>query len=152
MKKWYARIICCIMMILGIYTFFYTQPIEYCVEGVSMEPTIHDGICVEIQKPTSIQRFDIVVFKHNDDRTFIKRVIGMAGDKIYIAYGVLYINDILYEEAYIDGNTIQNFEKMVYNFIVPNGTFFVLGDNRDVSIDSRMIGFIPQKEIIGIYT
>ncbi|MCK9218332.1 MAG: signal peptidase I [Firmicutes bacterium] len=77
----------------------------------------------------------------------IKRVIGIPGDEIEFCEGNVYINDVLLEEGYIKGETFA--DEMETPFVVPEGKVFVMGDNREVSLDSRNLGFIDYKQIEG---
>lgn len=79
----------------------------------------------------------------------IKRVIGLPGEHIEIKYGNIFINGKKIEENYLYSNTITQ-DKNLFNFIVPKNTVFVLGDNREYSIDSRNFGCIPFERIDGI--
>ena len=77
----------------------------------------------------------------------IKRVIGLPGDEIKIEEGQVYINDELLEETYVKGETYA--DALEFPLIVPEGKVFVMGDNREVSLDSRQLGFIDYKQIEG---
>lgn len=126
------------------------------VSGHSMEPTLSDGDYLVINK--MIYNFakpakgDIIVFPHNGDKNeiFIKRVIGLPGDTVELKRGYVYVNGIEMQENYITekNQTIGNIE---YPFTVSEGEYFVMGDNRNNSFDSRYVevGTVPLKEIIG---
>ncbi|WP_280768772.1 signal peptidase I [Salipaludibacillus daqingensis] len=136
---------------------------NYIVYGQSMMPTIHDGeriivnkIGYEINEPN---RFDLIIFHATEDSDYIKRVIGLPGDEIYYDDDNLYINDVPHDENFLDvykenhdnGVFTENFEleEKTGNTKVPEGHVFVLGDNRQNSVDSRHIGFVPIEEIVG---
>jgi len=120
------------------------------VEGISMEPSLHDGqfvvvnrLAYEWEEPI---RGDIVVFyfPQNPSRRFIKRVIGLQGDTINIQSGQVYVNGVLLEEPYIAA--AANFSG---EWTVERGKVWVLGDNRNNSSDSPDWGSLPVDEIIG---
>lgn len=123
------------------------------VDKTSMYPTLKPNDRLILEKVTYYfskpSRGDIVVFKYPKDNRekFIKRVIGIPGDKIKIENGILYINGEKQEESYIKEAMIGDFSETT----VPEGTIFALGDNRNNSMDSRdeSVGFIPYKLIIG---
>ena len=133
---------------------FLFEPVE--VHGTSMMPTFEEADKVLIVKLSDIDNFDIIVFKTPGDRNFIKRVIGIPGDKISMADDRLILNGTPVEEAYLEENRAlalgQGHEKLTEDFeefTVPGGAYFVLGDNRLNSVDSREIGFVLGKEIVG---
>ncbi|MFN4212531.1 MAG: signal peptidase I [Microgenomates group bacterium] len=128
------------------------------VKGASMEPTFHSGdyiltsrITYKFRKP---QRGDVVVFKSpkNPDIEYIKRIIGLPGDKILIENGEVYVNGIKLEETYISAKTNlweTGYLKEGVAITVPENYVFVMGDNRPRSSDSREFGPIPASSIIG---
>jgi signal peptidase I len=145
------------------------------VEGPSMEPGLHNGQYLLVNKAVYFkldldelskyipfvdggdnssrylfhgpQRGDVVVFRYPRDpsRDFIKRIIGVPGDTVAITDGVVTVNGSALEEPYINGGANSNLEPKV----VPEGSYFVLGDNRPNSSDSRNWGFVPEENIIG---
>lgn len=97
------------------------------------------------------KRGDVVIFKNPDDEseTFIKRVIGTPGDKVEIKAGILYINDEVIQEDYIRE---PMWEEDYGPYFVPNDCYFMLGDNRNYSKDSRKwttTPFVAKKKILG---
>ncbi len=131
---------------------FVVQPVR--VEGTSMLPHLHDGERIFVNKFVyrfdRIERGDIVVFWYpNDpDKSFIKRVVGLPGETVSIEEGVVYINGEPLEEDYIDPPYHDRPENMPSTF-VRNHYYFVMGDNRDASNDSRSWGLVPEKYVYG---
>ena len=124
------------------------------VSGHSMDNTLRDGQYVVVSKHRDVKRFDIVVLKERvseggDTKQVIKRVIGLPGDSIVVENGKLYINNQPYDEPYLVESLVENYKSQSYAIIVPEDTVFVLGDNRDVSKDSRMVGSFKKSAIIG---
>ncbi len=133
---------------------YIVAPIQ--VNGESMYSTLHDGDIMILNrlayKRYGVDRFDIVVIKA-DNTKIIKRIIGLPGDKVEMIDNKLYINDEVYEETYLDKSTITDdfsLEELFEVEVVPENKYFVLGDNRDISIDSRLLGFIDKDDIEGI--
>lgn len=91
--------------------------------------------------------------KQNDHTTYIKRIIGLPGDHIEIKDGKVYLNNNILQEEYLDIRTITDtVEGCFTDVIVPDGHVYVLGDNREVSGDSRRFGCIPFDKVIGKIT
>ena len=100
------------------------------------------------------ERFDIVICRYpgRGDTNFVKRVVGLPGDVVEIREGYLYVNGEKYEEAYIDDNYRVRGGSTGYSFgpyTVPEGEFFVMGDHRNNSNDSRALGSISRNMIVG---
>lgn len=138
-------------------TYFFFRPFQ--VSGNSMysnykdkEYIITNLISLRFSNPT---HGDVIVFKSPSDQNkdFIKRIIAIQGDEIFIENGKVYLNGNLLKEEYLDpgmqtfgGAFLQEGVKKT----VPNGYFFVMGDNRNDSSDSRTWGFVTRKNIKGI--
>ncbi|MFK7742844.1 MAG: signal peptidase I [Planctomycetota bacterium] len=120
------------------------------VRGNSMEPALHDGDRLVVDRVTAslrgIARGDVVVLRYprDPDVDFVKRVVALPGDRIAMTDGVLFVNG---EEA-DDYGCIPDRETMSERR-VPRGEFFVLGDNRPISCDSREFGLVPQRLLKG---
>lgn len=119
------------------------------VEGVSMNPTYHSGDTLFINRVAKPERGDIVTFSRNG-KNYIKRVIGLPGDKVYISDSKVYINGDVLEENYINEKTFDGgvLENTVCT--LGDGEYFVMGDNRNYSLDSREFGVVYEDEILGI--
>lgn len=128
------------------------------INGASMEPNFHNGeyiltnkIIYRIEQP---QRGDVIIFKspRNKEVDYIKRIIGLPGDRVSVKSNAIYVNEEKVAEPYLQpGVTIfgMSYLKEGQEATVPEGMYFVLGDNRPHSSDSRDFGPIPKDEIIG---
>ena len=124
------------------------------VDGPSMQPTLYKDQTVFVEKISSasgkIERFDVVIVRYpNREGAYVKRVVGLPGDTIEIKNdGHLYINGERQEESYLlEELIIPGFDA----YTVPEGCYFVMGDNRNNSLDSRSadVGAIAKEDIIG---
>ena len=154
--SWIWSFIVAFIIVGGVY-FFLGRP--FTVSGASMYPTLHNGDRMVLSKVGDIHRFDVVILKAPDENVeYIKRVIGMPGDTVEMKSGVLYINDKKVDQPFINTEALAKqtvfmddftLESLTGESKVPEGKYFVLGDNRGVSKDSRMIGFIDRSAIEG---
>ena len=116
------------------------------VNGDSMFPTLEDNDIMILKKfDKNIERFDIVVVSYNN-KYLIKRVIGLPGEIIKYEDNKLYVNGEYIEEDFLDKATTADFE---LNGKIPQEYYFVMGDNREISYDSRSIGAFSIKKILG---
>lgn len=132
-----------VLLIVGIRIFICT-PIN--VNGSSMSSTLKDGDIMLLNKiglKKGIERFDIVVIK-NDNKYIIKRVIGMPGEVISYKDETLYINGKVYKDEYNLTGTGD-----IEPVKIEENEYYVMGDNRSISKDSRSIGTIKKNKIIG---
>ncbi len=137
---------------------FLVQP--FLVNGASMEPNFHnsdyllvDQISYRFKEP---QRGEVVVFKYPGDEKYyyIKRIIGLPGEEVEIRDGKVFVfnkdfpNGLILNESYLSNNAITSGKNE--RIKIENGKFFVLGDNRNFSFDSRNWGLLDKKEIVGV--
>ena len=139
-----------IIIVILIRSFIITPII---VSGDSMKPNLHDKEVLLERKigynSSTIKRFDIVIIK-NDNEEIIKRIIGMPGEHISYKNNKLYINDKLVESNFEYRTTNDfNLEEICNCTSIPEGKYLVLGDNRPISKDSRIIGLVDEKDILG---
>jgi signal peptidase I len=155
--EWIKSIIGALVIAVIIRSFFFTPIV---VDGDSMNPTLQDKERMVVTKIGEPERFDIVVFHAPDGRNYIKRVIGLPGDRIEYKNDVLCINGKTFKEPYLEKYKNRlNGESLTGSFTlkdtavgsdtVPKDSLFVMGDNRRVSRDSRRIGAIPLEKVIG---
>lgn len=130
---------------------FLYQPVK--VEGTSMMPSLDDQERIFVNKFVyrlePIQRGDIVVFRYPRDtsKSYIKRVIGVAGDRIRIDDGLVYVNNRPLDEDYVPSTFAD--DRSYPETVVPQSSFFVLGDHRSMSNDSRDFGPVKESFIYG---
>ena len=120
------------------------------IEGTSMEPTLTNGNIVLLAKTTRFERGELCGFTWNN-KLLIKRVIGVPGDWIEIdTDGTIYLNGEKLEEPYVEQQAFGECD-LEFPFQVPQEQYFVVGDMRESSIDSRntLIGCIPKDQIVG---
>lgn len=135
---------------------FIAQPHK--VSGSSMFPTLHTGDYIITNKVNyrlnDPKRGEIIVFKNprEESQDFIKRIIGLPGDKVRVEKGHIFVNDVQLNESYLISSVITlpgSFLKEDSDEIVSKDHYIVIGDNRLASSDSREWGFISREEIIG---
>jgi len=112
------------------------------VSGSSMEETLYNGDVLILNKVSKIERYDIVVADYQNEK-LIKRVIGIPGDTVRCVSGILYVNN---EEDTHGYGTTDDFPLTT----LKEGEYFLVGDNRENSLDSRIIGVIKEEDIEGI--
>lgn len=169
-KEWLPVVIIIALILLA--RIFVFSPVK--VEGHSMDPTLHDNQRLITSKISSLDRQDIITTKEPDNQNLyvVKRIIGLPGDRVEMKKNVLTINGKEYPEPYLDEfkkkfkedkladeysyNTAfqeqaANADSFTDDFAVtvPEDQYFVLGDNRLISKDSRIFGFVDQSLIQG---
>ena len=165
-------------LVLAVLIFLLVRTVaqNFRVEGPSMEPGLHDGQYLLVNKAVYFklpigdiakfipfwdaedgeeaflfhgpQRGDVIIFRYpvDPDRDFIKRIIAVPGDSVRVVDGLVYVNNVALEEDYITDASGRDLEE---ERVVPPDNYFVLGDNRPNSSDSRSWGFVPEENIIG---
>ena len=140
----------CIILAIVLIRSFVVTPVR--VNGTSMYSTLKDGEIMILKKYyyrfNDVKRFDIVVVKTEDDK-IIKRVIGLPGETLKYENHTLYIDGQEVEEPYLEQDT-EDFDISSLGYDkLPRDCYFVMGDNRINSKDSRMIGCVDKKQITG---
>lgn len=150
LRSWARDLFVCLALSFFFILFLY-QPVK--VEGGSMEPGLEDQERIFINKLVyrigTIERGDIVVFRYPRDprKSFIKRVIGLPGDHLRITYGHVFVNGKQVEELYVPPEFLDT---RTYGEIeVPQDYYYVLGDHRSMSNDSREFGPVLRGNIYG---
>ena len=151
--EWVKDILLAVVIAAVILAFF--KPII--VQQQSMEPNFHAGDYLISSRQSyklfgEPQRGDVIVFKsellddNGNEKNLIKRIIGLPGDVIEITDGYVYVNGEKIQEDYLPGQGISGEMDAI---TVPENQLFVMGDNRENSLDSREVGCIPLKEVLG---
>ena len=150
LRQWLRDLIISMIASFLIITCLY-QPVR--VEGTSMQPRLHDQDRLFINKFVyrfeNISRGDVIVFHYPRDpsKSYIKRVIGLPGDKVRIDQGTVYVNGNPIDEPYVP----ERFQdtRSVAEEVIPTGDFWVMGDHRSISSDSRDFGPVARDLIYG---
>ncbi len=159
-KNWRRRLLIVfvslmvIVTIVGMFLYFILGLYPVKVQGTAMSPTLNNGDKIFISRRVEeIKRGDIVIFffPRDTSKSFIKRVAGLPGETISIdESGQLYINGALVEEPYVSPDRNQN-RTPVGLQVIKADHYFVMGDGRDFSNDSRAWGQLPRSLIYGKY-
>ncbi len=140
-------------LLLALFVFGLVNAItgRYRVEGHSMMPTLHDGEYLIVNKASYVfdepERGDIIVLHVavDQNRDYIKRVIGVPGDHVEVRGSTVFVNGAELDEPYLNGRAAYRSS----SWVVPEGHYFVMGDNRNHSNDSRALSFLPRGDIVG---
>ena len=151
--RWIRDLAFSVVIAVVLIVFIY-QPVK--VEGTSMVPSLKDQERIFINKFVyrfgSIERGDVVVFWYDRDKSYIKRVIAIPGDRVRIEFGQVFVNDRRLIEPYVidrDSVSWPSAPDTLTDQTVPSDQYFVLGDNRSSSSDSRSWGFVARDKIYG---
>jgi signal peptidase I len=150
LSMWLRDLVISLAIIAFVVVFLY-QPVK--VEGPSMMPSLDDQERILVNKFVyrleAVQRGDIVVFRYPRDtsKSFIKRIIGVGGDRISIRDGQTYVNDKPIREDYVPSRFVDDHPYL--EITVPPNCYFVMGDHRNVSKDSRDFGPVKSSLING---
>lgn len=146
--EWIVTLAAAVAIAAVVRTFIF-EPVK--VEGNSMNDTLVNGEVMFVTKYDYLkdgpERFDVVICHYPDrgNTNFVKRVVGLPGDIVAIQDGKLIVNGVVYEEEYITHRPNYTLEP----YTVPEGKYFVLGDNRSNSNDSHLVGPIDAEMIVG---
>jgi signal peptidase I len=128
---------------------------NYHIDGRSMEPTLHNQEYILVSKAsyllTAPTRGDVIVFRYPLDtsKNYLKRIIAIPGDVISVTNNTVTVNGITLHERYVNRTDNFNPYPNIHNEKIPTNDYFVLGDNRGDSSDSRAWGLVPRSDIIG---
>jgi signal peptidase I len=149
-RSWTRDLVISVIVSVFIILFLY-QPVR--VEGTSMLPQLEDQDRLFINKFAyrigEIHRGDVVVFRypHDETKSYIKRVIALPGDDLRIDHGVVYVNGKPLRERYVP--SWYRDDRSQPEMVLPEGEYFVMGDHRSISSDSRDFGPVPRDLIYG---
>lgn len=160
-------ILCSVFLVFLVFTFLFRIAT---VEGASMVPTLVNGdrliiselgytpqqgdvVIINARKSYQLDSAQQVVESEGLNKLIVKRIIALGGQKVDIDFntGTVTVDDQVLQEGYINTLTTRDEGGMQFPVVVPEGYVFVLGDNRDISKDSRHpnVGFVPESEIMG---
>ena len=151
MKSQLHQVLAVVLIAVGVFFLLRVTIQSFVVVGSSMEPNLEDGqrllvnkVVYRLREP---QKGEVIVFHPPTGKSvdFIKRIIALPGDTVEIKDGAVYINDSAIDEPYIKAAPSYTMAKKE----IPEGEYFVLGDNRNNSNDSHSWGEVPQQNILG---
>ncbi|MBI4004886.1 signal peptidase I [Candidatus Roizmanbacteria bacterium] len=166
-----------VILMLGIIFFFVFKPVK--INGSAMEPTYKDGANYLVNKFVYLgsfpQRGDVVTFRYTQSQNYsgIARIIGLPGDRLMIQDGKVFINGTILQERYLATSVmtstaprseIRDVDEETgkiedvdaprildegQEIVIPENSYFMMGDSRENSIDSRSLGFVDRNDIVG---
>ncbi|MFD1672275.1 signal peptidase I [Agrilactobacillus yilanensis] len=159
--SWSLIILAILGIVLGLFTFVLTNQQIF---GASMQPNFNPGDRVFANRLSTVKRGDVIIVKapdENGQQWYIKRVIGLPGDTVKAVDDTLLVNNRPLSENYLDAykQKLKSGDNLTKNFTlkqvtqvnkVPKDQYFILGDNRRVSRDSRNFGFVTEDDIRGV--
>lgn len=123
------------------------------VDGDSMYPSYTHEELIQVKAHHQPKRWDVVVFQppgETEETTYLKRIIGVPGDHLRYQDDQLYLNHQAVHDPFAEGTDNFDSYRLLGVRTIPEGYYFVLGDNRTISKDSRLFGLVPEENIIGI--
>jgi signal peptidase I len=158
-NRWYVYLGIFLIPILLIFLFAayyaFTSIKMFRIPTMSMEPTLEIGdhllAHMRAYDRTAPQRGEIAIFKYPNDESVIsiKRVIGLPGETVEIIERTVYIDGHPLKEPYVKFTNPESDEERTVPYVLPKDKYFVLGDNRDNSYDSRYWGFVDRSKFVG---
>lgn len=150
-REWKRFLLECVVVAAAVYLIFHFVIGLAIVSGSSMEPSLSDGeLVVFYRLDSAYQPGDIVIIHREENLEYIKRIVAEPGDVVELSEeGNLLINGEVQQESQLLGRTLAVSENITYPYTVPEGCYFVLGDNRENSRDSRTFGAVDGEEITG---
>lgn len=148
LKELYPYVV--IVVVVVLFRTYIATPVR--VDGDSMKDTLHNNDILILNKlDKTYKRFDIVVVNYNNTK-LVKRIIGMPGENISYKDNQLYINDKKYEDIETSRTNDFSLEELYALERIPDNYYFVMGDNRGNSLDSRdyRVGLIKKEDIVGV--
>jgi signal peptidase I len=140
---------CVIILIMVIIAFHLLVGVSR-VKGISMEPTLQDGdVVFFVRVGSDYEVGDVVFARMPSGDNYVKRVVAVEGDVVDVRDGILYVNDVPESGSYVKGITEPEEGIVRYPYTVEEGKYFLVGDNREESLDSRSFGALLESQIKG---